>query len=234
MFVGPSMWASSASDPYVANVVALLHLNEADGTATPSATLGSPTVVNDGSGSAPTSNAVKSASARFGSGGWLSAGGATGLKISKTTSSSVPYTFDFLFKPLTFGSFARFFSVATSGGGSQFCLAAPSGAIKYVDVDANDRSTTGSVSIGTWYFISVCYDGTTVRVYLDGVLIFSSSTYARSLSATTVTVAFGCSAGMGGADGTASFDELRWTHGIDRSAGGTTPPSTPSSEFPDS
>lgn len=232
--LSPPFWGAAAGDPYVSDVVALLHFDEADGTATPASALGSPTVNNDGSASAPTTNAVKSTSARFGAGGWLSAGGGTGLKVSETTGAAAPYTIEFFFKPVTFGAFGRFFNVASSGSGVEFGLAAPAGAVKYVDVTGTNQNTTGSVSTGTWYFMAVCFDGTNVRVYQDGTLIFTSSAFARGLSSTTVTLGMGCSVGMGGADGTASFDELRWTHGVDRSAGGTTPPTTPAAEFPNS
>lgn len=232
--LGPPMWGGAVTDPYAGSVLGLLHFNDADGTATPTVSLGAATAPNDGSASAPATNAVKSTSAKFGAGGWLSAGGGTGLKVTGTTGSGAPYTIEFFVKFVTFGAFARFFNIASSGAGVEFSLAAPAGSVKYVDVTGTNQSTTGSVSTGTWYFYAICFDGTNVRLYQDGVEIYSSSTFARGLSSTTVNLGVGCSVGMGGADGTASFDELRWTHGVDRSAGGTTPPANPTAEFPNS
>jgi Concanavalin A-like lectin/glucanases superfamily len=222
--------AAGEVDPYAGSVLALLHLNEADGTATPAISLGSATITNDGSASAPTINAVKSASAKFGAGGWLSAGGSTGLKVSKTTSASNPYTIEFFVKPVTLGTFGRFMAVATVSGGNAFALAYGGGSVIYVDSTATNRATTGTMSTGTWYHIAICYDGTTVVVYQDGTSIYSSSVYDKNLSSVDVSIGIGCSVAIGGADGTASFDEIRWTHGINRYTSAFTVQTT---EFPD-
>lgn len=227
--LGPPMWGGAVTDPYAGNVLGLLHFNEADGASLPAASLGTATVSNDGSGSAPTSNAVKAASARFGAGGWLSAGGSTGLKLSQVTSSSTLYTIEFFVKFNSFGSFGRFFGAAS--GGVDFSLSASGGTIRYVDITATDRSTTGVVSLSTWYHFAICSDGASVFLYQDGAQIFASSTYWRGLSSTTVNLGLGCSVGMGGADGEASFDEFRWTHGANRYPSGLT---TPTAEFPNS
>lgn len=229
--MGPPMWGGAAGDPYAGNVLALLHFNETDGTATPANSLGSATINNDGSASAPATNAVKSTSAKFGAGGWLSAGGPTGIKPSKITSASLPYTLEFFVKPVTMGGTWRFFAVSTSGSGHEFVLACSGGNVYYVNTASFDQATTGTMSTGTWYHFAVCYDGTTVVVYQDGVSIYSSSVNARSLSSTTVTIGVGCSVAIGGADGTGSFDEFRWTHGVNRYPSGLT---TPTAEYPDS
>jgi hypothetical protein len=68
-------------------------------------------------------------------------------------------------------------------------------------------------------------------VYQDGASIYSSSVYERGLSSADVSIGLGCSVGMGGADGTASFDEFRWTHGVNRYPSGL---STPTAEYPNS
>lgn len=232
--MGPPLWGGEAGDPYAGSVLGLLHFNEADGTAVPSSSLGSPTITNDGSASAPTTNAVKSTTPKFGAGAWLAAGGSTGLDVAAVTSSAVPYTIECFVMPVTLGAFGRFLAATALGGGSAFALAYGGGAVNYVDLTGTNRATTGVMSTGTWYYIAICYDGTNVRIYQDGTLIFTSSTYSRNLSSDTVTIAIGCSGGLGGADGTARFDEFRWTHGVDRSAGGTTPPATPTAEFPNS
>lgn len=229
--LGPPMWGVGITDPYAASVQSLLHFNEADGTALPAASLGSASVTNDGSASAPATNAVKSTTPKFGAGAWLAAGGSTGLKVSKTTSAAAPYTIEFFVMPVTLGAFGRFLGVAALSGGVAFSLAYGGGSVNYVDLTGTNRATTGSMSTGNWYHIAICYDGTTVRVYQDGTQIFSSSTYSRDLSSDTITIGVGCSAGAGGADGTARFDEFRWTHGVDRYPSGL---SVPTSEYPNS
>ena len=229
--IGPPLWAGSAGDAYAGSVLALLHFNEADGTATPANSLGSATISNDGSASAPTTNAVKSTTPKFGAGAWLSAGGSTGLKCSKVTSSAIPYTIEFFVMPVTLGAFGRFLGVTALAGGVAFALAYAGGNVNYVDLTGTNRATTGTMSTGTWYHIAVCYDGTNVRIYQDGAQIFTSATYSRYLSSDTITIGVGCSSGMGGADGTARFDEFRWTHGVDRYPSGL---SVPASEYPNS
>ena len=228
---GPPLWAGSGGDTYAGSVVALLHFNEADGTASPANSLGSATINNDGSASAPSTNAVKSTSAKFGAGGWLAAGGSTGLKASKTTSASIPYTIEFFVNPATIGAFGRFMAVSTVSAGNEFALACGGGSVSYVDTTGTNQATTGTMSTGTWYHFAICYDGTTVVVYQDGTSIYSSSVYDRGLSGADVSIGLGCSVGMGGADGTASFDEFRWTHGVNRYPSGL---STPTAEYPNS
>ena len=232
--LSPPFWGAEEGDLFAASVVALLHFNEADGTALPVVSLGSASAPNDGSASAPTTNAVKATTPRFGAGAWLADGGSFGLKPSTVTSSAVPYTIEFFVMPVTLGAFGRFLGVSALGGGAAFALAYGGGAVNYVDLTGTNRATTGVMSTGVWYYIAICYDGTSVRVYQDGSLIFTSSTYSRGLSSDTITIGVGCSSGLGGDDGTARFDEFRWTHGVDRSAGGTTPPTTPAAEFPNS
>jgi len=231
MFTRCPTLLSSVVDEYAGSVLALLHFAEADGTATTANALGSATITNDGSASAPATNAVKSASAKFGAGGWLSAGGSTGLKVSKNTAGlTAPYTLEFFVKFATLGGFGRFFNAATSGSGILYSLAAAAGAFYYVDATGTNQTTTGgTATTGVWYHFAITYDGTTLKVYKDGAQIYSTTASPLSLNGTVASLGLGCSVGAGGADGTASFDEFRWTQGVNRYPSGLTVPST---EYP--
>lgn len=231
MFTRGPAFLSSGGDQYAGKVLALLHFAEGDGSASTVNSLGTASVSNDGAASAPASNAVKSASAKFGAGGWLAAGGSTGLKVSKDTSIlAEPYTLEFFVKLSSIGGNGRFFNVFTSGVGVAYSLVAAGGAFYVMDSAAFNLATTGGVpSTGVWYHFAITFDGSVLKVYKDGTQIFSSTFGTGSLVSSNTQLGLGCSVGAGGADSTASFDEFRWTQGVNRYPSGLTVPAT---EYP--
>lgn len=227
---GPAFWvapAGGATDPNIADVFTLIHFNDSNGTTIPVASVGSPTITNSNT----TDNYVTSSSPQFGAGCWR-AGGSGGLQVEVAIDSATPYTLEFFFKPLTFGSFGRFFAVNADSTGNLFAISFAGGSVYYVDSSGSNAATTGSVSIGTWYHMAICYaGGSTVRIYLNGTKIYDGASGSIGMSSTTARVGFCRSVGLGGSDCTAFFDEFRWTHGTDRYPSGLT---TPTAEFPDS
>lgn len=71
------------------------------------------------------------------------------------------------------------FAVAKSTGGASFDL--------YVSVDgAITPVQVVGLTVGTWYFVAATYDGTTLRVYLDGALVGSSVPTPMVLTSTPI------------------------------------------------
>lgn len=213
------------TDPSAAKVKALLHFNEADGTTMPTSSLGSPTITNGDTAN----NKVTTTDAKLGSGAWVGVGG-PGLMLQAVTNSDTPYTIEFNVKPVSFGGFGRFFAAASSGSGNLFALSFAGGNLYYVDDSGNNVATTGTLPLNTWKHVAICYAGGTVRLYVEGVQVFSSSSVARGMSGATISLGLCRSVGMGGADASANWDEFRWTHGEDRYPTGLT---VPTAEHPD-
>lgn len=227
--MGPPLWGGAGGDPYAGEVRALFHFNEADGTTLPSSSLGSPSVANSGAAF----NTVSSTAPKFGAGAWFAnSGDNQGLKITANVGAGiVPYTLEFFVNPVSFGGFGRFFAVTnTSGSGNLFALSFAGGNLTWIDATGSGSATTGTMSTGTWYHIAICYESATVKVYLNGAQVFSSSSVAKSISNNN-DIGIGCSVGLGGADGKARYDEFRWTHGTNRYPSGFT---VPTAEFPNS
>lgn len=226
------MWGSGVSDPNIAFVKALIHFNDALNTTIPVVSVGSPTLANTGTGG----NKVTTTGAQFGSGAFASTSADDyGLSVSSLNDATNPYTIEFFFKPTAFGSYGRFFAATGNASANLFALSCAGGSLFYVDDSGTNQATTGAMSIGVWYHVAICYTNPNVRLYLNGALVFTSSTYAESMSSDTINLGIGSrSVGMNGSDAQGVFDEFRWTHGVDRSAAGATPPSTPTAEFPNS
>lgn len=214
------------SDPYFANVVALSHFNESAGTTSPGyigkagVTIGNLT---------PANNKVVASPVKAGAGAW-GFSGADGLVYTYTLPSSQPYTLEFFYQSANRGATGRFFC-AYFGGGNLFSLGAAGGPVVYWDdVTVSSLSTTGSVSNGVWYHFAICYSGGTVRVFQDGVQIFTSSGSPAHALSGSISIALGHAPPIAGSDATGYFDDFRWTHGTARYSSAFTPPSAP---FPD-
>lgn len=86
-----------------------------------------------------------------------------------------------------------------------------------------------SVIVGTWQHVALCRDGTSVYLYVDGVLLETETIgTANVVHRNTSTVNIGNRDGTNdGIQGSGAYlDNLRWTHGVARYPGGVsfTPP----------
>lgn len=230
--LSPPFWGGAGGDPSIALVKALIHFNDALNTSIPAVAVGSPTLSNTGAAG----NKVTTTGPQFGAGAFASTSADnTGLSVSSTNDLTTPYTIEFFFKPTAFGGFGRFFAATGNASANLFALSCAGGNLFYVDDTGSNQATTGVMSLGVWYYVAICYTNPNVRIYLNGTLVFTSSTFAKSMSGDTINLGLGSrSVGMNGSDAQGVLDEFRWTHGVDRSAAGTAPMATPTAEFPES
>lgn len=88
-----------------------------------------------------------------------------------------------------------------------------------------DMSGSFNPTLGQWYHIAADFDGTTYRLYIDGVVVDTSTTL-RTLHNSTAVYTIGDTAdAAAGFDGW--IDEVRVTKGVARYAGAFTPPKAP-------
>ena len=88
-----------------------------------------------------------------------------------------------------------------------------------------DISAAFAITLGRWYHIAVDFDGTTYRLYIDGVVIGSSTTLRTLHNSTAAWSIGGQTDGVDPFDGWA--DDVRVTKGVARYAGAFTPPKAP-------
>ncbi len=88
-----------------------------------------------------------------------------------------------------------------------------------------DISEAFSPNLNQWYHIAVDFDGTTYRLYVDGVVLGTSTTLRTMFAGTATFSVGGQAAGADPFDGWA--DEVRLTKGVARYAGAFTPPTGP-------
>ena len=81
-------------------------------------------------------------------------------------------------------------------------------------------------TLNQWYHIAVDFDGTTYRIYIDGVVKASSTTTFTFHDSTAVCM-IGDDAGDIGQDFDGWIDNVRITKGAARYAGAFTPPTAP-------
>jgi hypothetical protein len=88
------------------------------------------------------------------------------------------------------------------------------------------QSSAGAIATNTWYHIAADYNGTKYRIYIDGVMVGSSTT-ARNIANSNLELVLGSNAAVGSFFLNGWLDEVRITKGTARYAsdGGFTPPS---------
>jgi hypothetical protein len=81
----------------------------------------------------------------------------------------------------------------------------------------NDLTSSTTLSNNTWYHVCVDYDGTKYRMYINGVMVASSTT-ARTINHPTQNLAIGSNSNQSAWEFQGFIDELRITKGVARYA----------------
>lgn len=217
-FQAMRMRGAAQKDPFWANVSALLHMDGSNGGTTFTDQTGK-TWTRNGTPTISTAQAKFGQSAVFsGSSQWIDG------------PSSADFTFgtgDF-----TIECWAYFTATGANRGlfsfGSNLTLyLSSSGANLYwFDGSTNLLTATGP-ALNTWHHIAIARQGTTLRMFINGVLV-ASATYSTNLTSTNMRVG---SATTGATNMQGYIDEVRITKGVARYTANFTPPSAP---FPDS
>lgn len=229
--------AGGGEDPYFSSVKLLLHFEGSNGgtTFTDSSSVGNTVTAV---GNAQTSTAQY----KWGASAYLSDGSGDYLSLPDSSNwdlglSAQPFTFECWIRYSTFGGLLFGRGGGTSGwnstSGHQYLFGL--GFVGQFYVQWWNGSAFSSVNVaspfatGTWYHVAVCYDGTTLRVFNNGVSIISTSaTFAKPSSSTITRVG---DAASGATSLNAYMDDLRITQGVARYTADFTPPTA---AFPDS
>ena len=113
--------------------------------------------------------------------------------------------------------------LSTRNTGSAWALLLYGGKIRFGDYDLIELFSTNTLSVDTWYHIALTYDGTNIKMYIDGVL---DSTHAVSSIWSTANNLF-----IGKSEAYAEYligqlDELRISKGTVRWTSAFTPPTS--------
>lgn len=213
---------SSSADPHWGDVVALLSF---DGTEGQTTTVDSSTFANSVTFSSGTLNA---AAAKFGTTG-VSIGASTAISIPSTNVlfGSADFTLEGWFYATTVDSARRGVLARTDGGGgaSNIAWQVSQGGGEFrarVGIGGTLYTLTqaSNVAANTWHHFALCRDGTTMRLYLDGVQVASASVGSGALSTPTASVNLPQDPSFGHFLG--YMDEYRFTRNVCRYPGGTT------------
>lgn len=227
------------SDPNFADVSLLLHMDGADGS----------TTFTDSSSNAVTVTAVgnakiDTAQSKFGGASGLFDGAGDYL----TAPSSANYALAAGSKMFTVECWAR-----PTGANDMIVFAKGSATVTWatgnlewlvyvnpssqLEIQIRNSTTTpaaysgGTVSLaGVWQHLAVCSDGTDVRGFIDGALVFTGSMSAVYSSVASPSLEIG-RLGSAGLDYNGHIDDLRITKGVARYTAAFTPPTA---AFPDS
>lgn len=232
---GPALFsdAAGATDPHWSDVVALLSFNGTEGQTT---TVDSSTFANTVTLTTGTLNA---AAAKFGATG-VTVPPSTGLSFPSTNVlfGSADFTIEGWFYATTVDSTRRGVVSRTNGGGgaSDIAWQVSHGNGEFrarmgVGGSLHTLTEASNVSANTWIHFALCRDGTTARLYRDGVQVASASIGSGALSNPTASVNLPQDPSFGSFIG--YMDEYRFTRNICRYPSGTTF-SPPSSAFPNS
>jgi hypothetical protein len=224
-----------AGDPYFANVSLLLHGDGPNGSTTFVDSSPSPkTVMAFGNAQISTAQSKFGGSSILfdGSGDYLSAGASSDFSFG---------TQDFTVEAfIRMSSFANYFnSIAGTRGGPMNSSTGWSFAVfgnntpgsftdrsLYFYTNGQVQTADNSISLNTWHHVAVTRSGSTLRLFIDGQLL-TTTTNTQNLTNTTMLI--------GASASNAEFfngyiDDLRITKGVARYTANFTPPTNP---FPD-
>lgn len=219
------MMGSGAGDPYWNNVVALLHMDGADGSTTFTDVKGN-TITPAGNAQIDTSQSkFGGASGLFdGSGDYFTSGEITGMPLG-----TGDFTVEFFVRPAIVGSgFAGLLATPSPSGyvGGGLYIRRAGGTIEVLmnGVSTPVAQASAAWAANVWIHVAVTRESGSVRLFIDGVLQGSATTNTTNLTGTTVR--FGYSTQDAGSyNGWA--DELRITKGVARYTANFTPPTEP-------
>lgn len=228
MIAGPG-----ATDPSFSSVTSLIHFDGTDGATTfpdvkgfnwtPDSTIGN--II------------ISTAQSKFGGSSLFITSGGGNLRASssgKFDFGSGAFTIECWVRPTAgfFGAYPNIFS--TRGGGSGITIRIDaSGFLEFFWGDGNNViNTSTAVSTSIFSHVALTRSGNTIRLFLNGVLL-GSTTVSGSL--TTGASSFGYIGTDGGASSSENYrgyiDDFRVTKGVARYTAGFTPPT---SAFPNS
>lgn len=208
-----------ASDPYFANVVALLHMDGSNG--------GTTFTDVKGHTFTPTAVTTSTAQAKFGTASASFSGGAT---LASSHADFVLGTGDF-----TLEFFMNLASVSTTqvisapgsyGAGSGFQLYVAAGALYlYSGGAVADTSGYATLSANTWQHVAIVRASAVPKIFVGGALQSVGGSWGNNLSDNVASLA------LTGWALTGYIDEFRLTKGVARYSSTFTPPTA---AFPDS
>lgn len=239
--------AGAAGDPFFANVTSLLHFDGADTSTTFTDEIGNTWTA---SGNAQ----IDTAQSKFGGASGLFDGSGDYIHTANSTDfhfGSGDFTIEFFARINTALTAGNFYGLAGLWGGTTSPSTQRSWQVFFGNVGGTQRIqfswstngtnqtnhiTTWSPSTATWYHVAICRDGTSLRTFVDGTQIGSTTTTSDTFYAGTNHVTVGItqnnstlSSFLYDYDGW--MDEMRVTKGVARYTANFTPPTA---AFPDS
>ena len=217
------IWPSTGGDPYWANVSLLLHMDGSNGSTTFTDS-SSNTLAVTATGNVQISTAHSKfggSSAYFdGIGDRLD----TGTGLAPLQMGTGDFTVEAFIRPTSSVSgYKGLIGLASSYVETLYIL---SGQLVWY----NSGTAAGTIAVDTWYHVAVSRQGTSLRVFIDGVLVDTST---NSTDITNYGARF--TAGDSGFRANENFqgwmDELRITKGISRYSATFTPPTAPFPNF---
>jgi hypothetical protein len=216
-----SIWpAGPGSDPYFANVSVLLHMNGSNGSTT-FADSSNNAITVTGYGNAQLSTAQSkfgTASAYFdGTGDYL----LTASSLAPLQMGTDDFTVEAFIRPTSsVDSYRALIGLTTTDNETLYIF---SGQLRWYISGA----AAGTIAVDTWYHVAASREGTSLRVFIDGTLVDTST---NSVDITAGRLSVGSAGALASEFFQGWIDELRITKGVARYTANFTPPTAP---FPD-
>ena len=169
--------------------------------------------------------ALTSAQAKFGTQSLQLSGGFSFGSNGRTIIGTNDFTVDFWAYITSTGSLSFFFDTRTDGSTSSgFAIYSPGGALAFSD---GSVSIVGpAVPLNSWHHIEVCRSGTTVYLFLDGVIV-ASGTYANTFLSPTWVLGAAQFSPIGADPIIGYMDEFHIVNGTALHTANFTPPTAP-------
>jgi hypothetical protein len=216
-----AIWpAGPGSDPNFANVSVLLHMNGSDASTTFTDSSSNAITVT-GYGNAQLSTAQSkfgTASAYFdGTGDYL----LTASSLAPLQMGTGDFTVEAFIRPTSsVASYRTLIGLTTTDNETLYIL---SGQLRWYI----SGTAAGTIAVDTWYHVAASREGTSLRVFIDGTLVDTST---NSVDITAGRLSVGATGALTGEFFQGWIDELRITKGVARYTANFTAPTAP---FPD-